>query len=129
MAEDPQIAKSQKSTIPKYALAVMEYKEPDISAIRGGIMTSILTKLVTGAVLATAIPALALAQKPPPIIDMHVHAEPVALAGSSVFCAPYEVMPVANSGAEAPAAVMEWLTKPDCDYVVTPPTDDDEQTR
>jgi hypothetical protein len=59
MADDPQIAEFQKSTIPKYAWAVMEYKEPDISAIRGGIITSMLTKLATGAVLATAIPALA----------------------------------------------------------------------
>lgn len=36
---------------------------------------------------------------------------------------------MANSGAEAPAAVMKWMTKPDCENLVTLPADDAEQTR
>ncbi|WP_082337046.1 amidohydrolase family protein [Porphyrobacter sp. AAP60] len=106
----------------------MNYKEPDITPTSEGIMACVFANRLLSSILLAGMPYFAHAQTPPPIIDMHVHAEPVALAGPSVFCAPYEVMPVANSGAEAPAAVMEWMTKPDCENLVTMPADDAEQT-
>lgn len=92
-------------------------------------MTSRLKTIVLGTLLGIGFPTLVEAQTSAPVIDMHVHADPVAPAGPAVFCAPYDVMPVANSGAEAPAVMMAWLTNPGCGNLVRLPPDDGEQTR
>lgn len=92
-------------------------------------MTSPLKHPLVAVFLAMAFPPLASAQTRAPIIDMHVHADAVADAGGAVFCAPYAVMPVANSGAEASAAMVEWMTNPGCEALIRLPADDEEQTR
>lgn len=92
-------------------------------------MTSLLRYIFVGIASAVALHTVAQAQTSAPIIDMHVHADPVAAAGPAVFCAPYEVMPVANSGAEAPAVMLEWLQNPGCANLVRLPPNDGEQTR
>lgn len=92
-------------------------------------MTADLKILVLVAGFLAAPPTEAFAQSRAPIIDMHVHAAPAADVGPGVFCAPYDVMPFANSGAEAPAAMAEWASAPKCNALVRPPADDIEQTR
>ena len=92
-------------------------------------MTFKLKIVLMSTVLMIGLPTLVRAQTSAPIIDMHVHADPVASMPGAVFCAPYAKMPVANSGAEAPAVMMKWMTNPGCSSVVPLAPNDQEQTR
>lgn len=68
----------------------------------------------------------------PPILDVHLHAIPVASQGPPpmAMCTPWEEMPVSRSGQTVPPTFMTWMKEPACeDPIWSPETDDEVRDR
>lgn len=82
---------------------------------------------LTLAAFLMAAPSSAAGQAPP-ILDVHLHAIPVASQGPPpmAMCTPFEDMPLARSGRTVPQTFMAWMKDPPCDDPVWSPETDDE---
>jgi hypothetical protein len=83
------------------------------------------------ALLTILLPCLATGQdRPPPIIDVHLHALPANHQGPPplAFCLPIRELPAWDQRRPWPEVFMQWMKEPDCERLTWSPETDDELT-